>query len=116
MMNEALEVLKNEMINDYERFQNGGRSWQDRTEIQARMLDDYINGIEFEEGRKYIRVINCARNQRTVWGFIVNVDNDKQFRRGDILKAASWAAPARNFVRGNVLDGDLECVRWTGAL
>ena len=114
-MNEALEVLKNEMINDYERFQNGGRSWEERTEIQARMLEEYIGGIEFEVGRKYIKVINNGRNQRVVWGFIVNVDNDKKFRRGDILKAAGWSAPARNFARGNVLDGDLECVRWAGA-
>ena len=115
-MNEVLEVLKNEMISDYERFQNGGRSWEGRSEFQARMLDEYINGIEFEVGRKYIKVINNGRNQRVVWGFIVNVDNDKKFRCGDILKAAGWAAPARNFARGNVLDGDLECVRWTGAL
>jgi len=114
-MKEALEVLKNEMISDYERFQNRGRSWEERTEIQARMLEEFINGIEFEKGRKYIKVIDGAGNQRTVWGFIVNCDNDKKFRRGDILKAASWSAPARNFARGNVLDGDLECVRWAGA-
>lgn len=116
-MNECLDALKNEIISDYERFQNAGRSWCERNEIQSRMLDEFINGIEIEEGRKYIKVITGAlRNQRSVWGFIVKDDNDKKFRKGDILKAAGWAAPARNFARGNVLDGDLECVRWTGAL
>lgn len=109
-MNEALELLKNEIINDYERFQNAGRSWQERNEIQASRLEEFINGIEIEEGRKYIKVIS----NRSAWGFIVKGDNDKKFRKGDILKAASWAAPARNAARGNVLDGDFSWVRWTG--
>ncbi len=49
-----------------------------------------------------------------VWGFIVKTDTDKKFRKGDILKAASWAAPARNKARGNILEGDFSWVRWTG--
>ena len=113
-MNEALQTLRNEMINDYERFQNRGRSFEERSEVQARMFEEYINGIIFEEGRKYIKVINDRGNQQTVWGFIVKGDNDKKFRKGDILKAASWAAPARNKPRGNILDGDFSWVRWTG--
>ena len=25
-----------------------------------------------------------------VWGFVVNTDDDKKFKRGDILKAQGW--------------------------
>jgi hypothetical protein len=45
---------------------------------------------------------------------VVNVHNDKQFRFGDLLKAASWKTPARNAARGNVVDGDFSFVKWTG--
>lgn len=54
------------------------------------------------QGKKYIKIIS-EDNQRSVWGF-VNIGNDK-FQYGDILKAASWAAPALNKARGNVFDG-----------
>ena len=55
------------------------------------------------------------RNGGSVWGFIVNTDNDKKFRKGDILKAAGYNAPARNAARGNILDGGY-CIQWTGPL
>jgi len=53
--------------------------------------------------------------QNSVWGFVVNVDDDKMFRKGDILKAAGYNAPARNKPRGNILDGGYQ-IRWTGPL
>ena len=40
--------------------------------------------------------------------------DDQKFKAGDLLKAASWAAPARNKARGNILKGDYSWVRWTG--
>ena len=39
----------------------------------------------------------------------------KHFKEGDVLKAASWAAPALNQPRGNVLDGNYH-MQWTGPL
>ena len=106
-MEMALTNLKAEMVSNYESWQN--LSGKPRTEIQASMLDEYINTIRFEEGRKYIKVITRS----SVWGFIVK-GKDAKFQAGDILMAAGWSAPARNKARGNVLTGDLTKVRWTG--
>ena len=55
----------------------------------------------------------CRFGHGCVWGFVVNTDDDKKFRKGDILKAAGWNAPARNKARGNVVDGDYN-IQWTG--
>ena len=65
-----------------------------------------------EEARKYIKVF--TRSGGTIWGFIMKEDDDK-FKKGDLLKAASWSAPARNKARGNILTDDYE-IRWTGPL
>ena len=40
---------------------------------------------------------------------------DKKFKKGDVLKAAGFHAPARNAPRGNVLDGGFN-INWTGPL
>ena len=63
-------------------------------------------------GTKYIKISAGG----SVWGFVVNTDNDKKFRKGDILKAAGYAAPARNAATGgNILDGGYT-INWTGPL
>ena len=48
-----------------------------------------------------------------VWGFVVGVDNDPKFKKGDVLKAAGYNTPARNAPRGNVLEGGFN-INWTG--
>lgn len=106
LMETALENLKNDIIADYENWQK-----KPRTEFQMRMLDEFINKFEIVEGNKYIKIITNS----SVWGFVVNTDKDKKFRKGDILKAASFKAPARNSARGNILDGGYS-IRWTGPL
>jgi hypothetical protein len=69
--------------------------------------------VEFDAGSKYIKVISVCRNSRSSHSFIV-VKPDAKFKFGDILKAASWKAPAKNFARGNVLEGTFKGIRWCG--
>ena len=108
MQNEIAQLIQ--AINeDYLVWQSAGG--KPRTEIQAKMYDEFVNSIRVDEGSKYIKIVK----QGSVWGFIVKSDKDKMFRKGDILKAASWAAPARNKARGNILDGGYQ-IRWTGPL
>ena len=82
------------------------------SEINKTMIAEFNDKLTYKVGSKYIKVINEGAG---VWGFVVNTDNDKKFKKGDILKCASYKAPARNAARGNVLDGGYE-IRWTGPL
>ena len=70
--------------------------------------------VTFEQGRKFIRVVSINWGSRSAHTFIA-LEDDGKFKRGDILKAASWASPAKNFARGNILTGDWSKVTWTGA-
>ena len=80
----------------------------------ADVPEEYCGGLRVEENRRYWKITSSKGSQTSVSGFIVK-DGDKKFREGDMLKAAGWAAPARNFARGNVLDGrGVNEVRWTG--
>ena len=75
--------------------------------------------VEFDKGSKFIKVIighstdGVRDPSRSSHSFIV-LKSDK-FQYGDILKSASWRAPAKNFARGNVLKKDYGTISWCGA-
>ena len=73
-------------------------------------VDKWENLFRVETGKKYIRVVR----ENGVFCFIVREDSGK-FKKGDILKAAGYRAPARNSARGNVLTGNYN-IQWTGPL
>ena len=73
-------------------------------------VDKWENLFRVETGKKYIRVVR----ENGVFCFIVREDSGK-FKKGDILKAAGYRAPARNSARGNVLTGNY-AIQWTGPL
>ena len=81
-----------------------------RTCSNADMVARFFESCRLDEGSKYIKVV-CNGSAHS---FIVKNDGP-MFNRGDILKAASWRAPALNFARGNVLTGDFKGISWTGA-
>ena len=108
-MTALIENIKNDYLNWTLRCTSakGGLS-----EINNTMIAEFNEKITYKTGSKCIKVFSEGGS---VWGFVVNTDNDKKFRKGDILKAAGYAAPARNAARGNILDGGYT-IRWTGPL
>jgi len=60
--------------------------------------------LSIERGARYIRVVSAGGSQRSVFAFIDTTN-------GDVLKPASWKAPAAH-ARGNIFDasGGLERV------
>ena len=75
-----------------------------------RMFNEYKDGFKSIVGQKFIKITNG----NGVKAFIVKQDDGK-FKMGDILKPASWRAPAKNSARGNVLEGNY-AIQWTGPL
>ena len=96
----ALIGYKDAIIADYEK------------NLSCRDEDGNLRfGIEFEEGSKYVKVVSLSWSSRSVHSFI-------EKSNGNIWRAASWKAPARNFVRGNVFDraSYLNRTSWTGVV
>ena len=78
-------------------------------DMKAEFVDEWV----IRPGTKYIKIL--SNNGGSAWGFVVNTDDDKKFKKGDILKCAGYSAPARNKARGNVLEGNYP-INWTGPM
>ena len=105
----GIENMLAAAVADYVGWANklGGKS-----EIRLKMDEEFKNSFTVKNGSKYIKISNESGG---TWGFVVNTDNDKKFKKGDLLKAAGYSAPARNAARGNVLKGGF-AIQWTGPL
>ena len=109
-MNNEINKLLEDIKADFVRWASRGGE-KELTGYFAEKVANYDDLLTVKEGTKYIKIINDG----SVWGFVVNTDNDKKFRKGDILKAAGYNAPARNAARGNIRDGGYT-INWTGPL
>jgi len=107
MQNEINTLIEEIKAEYYDYMTRRGRE-PNLSAHQQKMVEEFNEGLEVSEGKKYLKVIS----NRSVWGFIMK-DDDKKFRKGDILKAAGWNAPARNAARGNIVDGGYS-ICWTG--
>lgn len=108
----AIEVLLDAIRTDYREYTERsaiarGRNGGELDKINLEMIQEFEENLSVKAGSKYVKIVKSG----SVWGFIVKADNGK-FRAGDILKAASWAAPATNAARGNIFDG--YSIAWTG--
>jgi hypothetical protein len=61
-----------------------------------------------ERGRRFVRIVSESPGNRFAWAFV-------DCTTGDVLKTASWKAPAKH-ARGNIFDDRNGCgrVQWTG--
>ena len=108
-MQNEIQTLIQKCKTDYTRFVTAsGRGTPEPDSYFGKTLANFEDSFTIKQGKKYIKIIR----DNGVWGFIVNTDNDTKFKRGDILKAAGWNAPARNAARGNIFEE--YSVAWTG--
>ena len=105
-LEEGIDTLMGAMVDDYTGFMPPVDKV--RNEMNAKFIDE----LSFTVGSTYIKIFAKGGG---VSAFIVKTENDKKFKKGDILKPAGWAAPARNAARGNILDGGY-AINWTGPL
>ena len=110
-LNEGISNMMSGAKADYERFHtSNGRKEIVPGSYGDAELKNYESKTSVRPGKKYIKVVQDTG----VFCFIVKEDF-KHFKKGDILKAAGWNAPALNSPRGNVLSGNY-AIQWTGPL
>ena len=104
----GLDKLSAKINADFVKFMGNLKEGDyDRNKARIR---EFNSKLQFKIGKKYIKFTT----DKSVWGFVVLQDDDKFFR-GDILKPAGHSAPARNFARGNILNGQFGSIQWMGA-
>ena len=101
------DAMDNLLVKIQENYQNWGGYSKDKT------LD-----LNLMVGRKFIKVVKgSSPGQRSVWGFVAKVDGTHKglpMLKGDILKAATWSAPAKHS-RGSIFDKEMhKSFSWTG--
>jgi len=107
-MQNEIQTLIQKCKADYVKFATaGGRGMPEPDSYFGKTLANFEDSFTIKEGKKYIKIIR----ENGVWGFIVKEDGPK-FKKGDILKAAGWNAPATNAARGNIFEEF--SVAWTG--
>ena len=105
------EGIKNMMSgakDDYKRWSTNAHGEQSQWSKDS--VAAWDSKTKIYPGKKYIKIVQDTG----VFCFIVKEDF-KHFKKGDILKAAGYNAPALNAPRGNVLTGNY-VIQWTGPL
>lgn len=96
-------------VNDYIQYlENNYKKWSGIDESSSNPKFDVI------KGRNYWKIVHVyPSGGHAAHSFIViKPANDFQF--GAILKAASWASPAKNYSRGNVVNRSYGSISWSG--
>ena len=108
-LDEGVKNMMSGAKDDYVRCSTSNGT-KELTGYSKEQVDKWDSLIKVSQGKKYIKVVR----ENGVFAFIVKEDF-KHFKKGDILKAAGYNAPALNSARGNVLTGNY-MIQWTGPL
>ena len=108
-LNEGISNMMSGAKAVYERMSTSNFK-KELTGYSKEQYDNWDQKTRVIPGKKYIKVVQ----ENGVFCFIVKEDF-KHFKKGDILKAAGYNAPALNSARGNVLTGNYY-INWTGPL
>ena len=108
-LEEGIKIMMAGAKEDY-RQMSTSYGKKELTGYSKEQVDNWDNKTKVSMGKKYIKVVQDTG----VFGFIAKEDF-KHFKKGDILKAAGYNAPALNSARGNVLTGNYN-IQWTGPL
>ena len=104
-MNEQLDKYLEAIYQDY-------ADYYEDTDVdesfRTSQLKKFKDELRYTEGKTYFKIIS----ETSVHSFVVKEDGPK-FKKGDILKAAGWQAPAKNKARGNIFGQYIAL--WTGA-
>ena len=129
-MKQAIETFKNKVFEDYAGFNSRSITsiYKDTTanspsyqnEVNKRIderLQEFKDGFKMVETKYYYKFLKANGSGQSVHSFIVKEDKEirrKHWKKGDLLKPASFTQPALNKPRGNIL-GEYK-VQWTGPL
>ncbi|MFA6198821.1 MAG: hypothetical protein WC679_00190 [Bacteroidales bacterium] len=99
---QAMDKFLGLVIKSYEEF--GFRNGDQKNEF----VEKFKKELTYKDSKLYVKVSSNG----SAYAFVVKEDGAK-FKKGDILKPASWNAPAKNFARGNIF-ADGYKVNWAG--
>ena len=68
--------------------------------LSSNMIRSMRSEIQSVEGKRYMKIIAVDENDRS------SVHTFIDMRTGDILRAGTWNAPAKNGVRGHIMQSD----------
>jgi aspartyl aminopeptidase len=110
--NNIVEGIANMMAGAKEDYKQMSTSYgkKELTGYSKEQVDNWDNKTKVKFGKKYVKIVQDTG----VFAFVIKEDSGR-FKKGDILKAAGYNAPALNSARGNVLTGNYP-IQWTGPL